>query len=219
VIRIWKKTVSLIAIVGVILFTVFNTELYPLLKSGDIETIIASFKGNIVNQLTFSLIIMVIQNSFTLIPLILVITLNYTLFGFVNGFIWSWVTSIIAAAIMFVGSRYYFQNWVVKKTDPKLLAKMEDNGLLFVFQARIFPFVPTSLINILGGVSSIKFKDFIIGTITGNFIFFFLLSLIPAGLMSGKTNDLILIIITLVLLAFVLLFRYKIKQKRKREVG
>jgi uncharacterized membrane protein YdjX (TVP38/TMEM64 family) len=161
---------------------------------------------------------MVIQNSFTIIPLIIIITINYALFGFFNGLIWSWFTSIIAAGIWFLGSRYFFNDWVRKKTNPELLSKMEQNGLLFVFQARIFPFVPTSLINILSGLSSIKFKHFMVGTIFGNFIFFFVLSLIPAGLMEGNMEQNILLGIALVLAGIVVFYRVKKKQKSRKQV-
>ncbi|WP_310194857.1 VTT domain-containing protein [Neobacillus niacini] len=162
---------------------------------------------------------MVIQNSFTIIPLIIIITLNYALFGFVNGLIWSWFTSIIAAGIWFFGSRYFFNDWVQKKSNPELLTKMEQNGLLFVFQARIIPFVPTSLINILSGLSSITFKHFIIGTMFGNLIFFFVLSLIPAGLMEGNMEQNILLGIAIILVGFVFFFRVKKKQKRRKQVN
>ncbi|MFP7296409.1 TVP38/TMEM64 family protein [Neobacillus niacini] len=162
---------------------------------------------------------MLIQNSFTIIPLIIIITINYALFGFLNGLIWSWLTSIIAAGIWFLCSRYFFNDWVQKKTNPELLSKLEQNGLLFVFQARIIPFVPTSLINILSGLSSITFKHFIIGTIFGNLIFFFVLTLIPAGLMEGSMELNILLGIALIFVGLFIFYRLKKKQKRSKQVN
>ncbi|MFB3168132.1 VTT domain-containing protein [Neobacillus sp. 179-C4.2 HS] len=178
-----------------------------------------SLKDTTFSKFFFTFIIMVIQNSFTIIPLIIIITINYALFGFFNGLLWSWVTSIIAAGIWFFGSRYFFNDWVQKKTNPELLSKMEQNGLLFVFQARIIPFVPTSLINILSGLSSIKFKHFLVGTMFGNLIFFFVLSLIPAGLMEGNMEQNILLGIVLVLVGLVVFYRIRKKQKTRKQVN
>src|SRR3954453_1845532 len=110
----------------------FQTDWFQVIKSGEFGLII---KENLFFTLIITLIIMIIQNTFTVIPLILVITVNYTLFGFVNGFLWSWFTSIVGAAITFMGSRYLFQDWVLKKANTELITKIEKNGLLFVFQA------------------------------------------------------------------------------------
>lgn len=203
----------------IIFIVVQNTETFRLLRNGDMDSIILSLKDTTFSKFFFTFIIMVIQNSFTIIPLIIIITINYALFGFVNGLIWSWFTSIIAAGIWFFGSRYFFNDWVQKKTNPELLSRMEQNGLLFVFQARIIPFVPTSLINILSGLSSITFKHFIIGTMFGNLIFFFVLTLIPAGVMEGNMEQNILLGLTLVLVGIVFFYRLKKKQKRRKQVN
>lgn len=218
-INIWKKIISFIGIILIIFLVIHNTETFRLLRNGDLDSIIRSLKDTTFSKFFFTFIIMVIQNSFTIIPLIIIITINYALFGFFNGLVWSWLTSIIAAGIWFFGSRYFFNDWVQKKTNPELLSKMEQNGLLFVFQARIIPFVPTSLINILSGLSSIKFKHFMIGTMFGNLIFFFVLSLIPAGLMEGNMEQNILLGIALVLVGVVVFYRIRKKQKTRKQVN
>jgi uncharacterized membrane protein YdjX (TVP38/TMEM64 family) len=219
VIEIWKKLFSFIGLIILILLVVHNTELFRLLRTGDLDSIIMSLKDTTFSKFFFTLIIMVIQNSFTIIPLIIIITINYALFGFFNGLIWSWFTSIIGAGIWFYGSRYFFNDWVQKKTNPEILSKMEKNGLLFVFQARIIPFVPTSLINILSGLSSITFKHFIFATMLGNLIFFFVLTLIPAGLMEGNMEQNILLGTGFVLVTIVLYIRLKVKKKRRKQVN
>jgi uncharacterized membrane protein YdjX (TVP38/TMEM64 family) len=219
VINIWRKIISFIGIILIIFLVIHNSETFRLLRIGDLDSIIMSLKDTTFSKFFFTFIIMVIQNSFTIIPLIIIITINYALFGFFNGLLWSWVTSIIAAGIWFFGSRYFFNDWVQKKTNPELLSKMEQNGLLFVFQARIIPFVPTSLINILSGLSSIKFKHFLVGTMFGNLIFFFVLSLIPAGLMEGNMEQNILLGIALVLVGLVVFYRFRKKQKTRKQVN
>lgn len=215
-INIWIKFISFICAVTAIIFIMFQTDWFQVIKSGEFGLIV---KENLFFTLAITLIVMIIQNTFTIIPLILVITVNYTLFGFVNGFLWSWFTSIISATIIFMGSRYLFQDWVLKKTNTELIAKIEKNGLLFVFQARIMPFIPTSLINILGGISSIHFKSFIIGTVFGNFIYFFVLSLIPAGLMISNLHDYIFAGIILISIILYIIYKKKWKKNKQNKVS
>ncbi|WP_338452370.1 VTT domain-containing protein [Niallia oryzisoli] len=191
----------------------FHAEWFQAIRNGDISE---NIQENLWITLLITLVFMIIQNTFTIIPLILVITVNYTLFGFFNGFLWSWLSSIIGAALMFFGSRYLFQDWVLPRIKKQFVEKIERKGFLFVFQARVMPFIPTSLINILGGISSIHFNSFIMATILGNFIYFFLLILIPAGLMNSQIND--FLIEAFVLLAVILFLLYKWK-KRKGEKG
>lgn len=126
-----------------------------MLKSGDIETITSLLGENIYYTLGITLIIMIIQNSFTIIPLILVISLNIALYGFYYGFLWSWITSIISSIIVFLGIRIGFQDWLLKKIKPEIVNIGEKHGFLYVLQARVIPFIPTSIINITAGLSAI----------------------------------------------------------------
>jgi uncharacterized membrane protein YdjX (TVP38/TMEM64 family) len=156
------------------------------------------------------LLIMIIQNSFTVIPLLLVITINITIFGFLKGFLWSWLTSILAAIIIFMTVRYLFSNYFSSKISSEQLEKIGNNGVSYVLIARVFPFIPTSLINIIGGLSTISLKKFIVGTAVGNFIYFFILALIPAGLLlSGINEYVIAAIIILLVAAFYILSKIK----------
>lgn len=200
----------LVALIVIILtYTLSQTEWFPSILSGDIHSIV---KENKYSMMLITLMIMVIQNTFTIIPLLLIISINYSLFGFINGFLWSWFTSIIGAALMFYGSRYLLQSWVINKVKDEWLKEIEANGFIFVFQGRIIPFIPTSLINIVSGISTIKFKSFINGTIIGNFLYFFILTLVPAGLMKAEWNE--SIIITILALSIIFYLYYRKKKKK-----
>lgn len=205
------KVIVFIGIAVLITYLVFQTEWFQMMTSGDLDAIVDK---NIWFILAITLLMMIIQNTFTVIPLILVISVNYVLFGFMIGFLWSWMTSIIGSAIIFFGTRYLFQGWVKRKVDLSLRSKIEKNGFKFVFQARIIPFIPTSLINILSGVSSIKFSSFIMATCLGNFLYFFLMMLIPSGLLNVQLNDYVLE--ASILLFILLIFFFTLKGRRKK---
>lgn len=185
--------------------------------NGDLEEIQPLLSENLVFVCLLTLVIMIIQNSFTVIPLILVITVNITLFGFLLGFLWSWLTSVIAAIVVFLFVRNIFQDRLIKKIKQDHILKIEENGFSYVFQGRVFPFIPTSFINLLAGLSSIRLKHFILGTLLGNFLYFFILSLIPAGLMSLNISNYVIGLIILIIFSIYYGIRFSNKRVKKRE--
>ncbi|MGF7050069.1 putative membrane protein YdjX (TVP38/TMEM64 family) [Paenibacillus sp. DS2015] len=188
----------------------------------DLNTIREMSDGNLYIALLITLVIMIIQNVFTIIPLILVISLNISLFGLFNGYLWSWITSVIGGVAVFLMSRYWFQDLLLKHLNPKYQkwSAVENKGYLFVFLGRIFPFAPTSLINILAGISTVSLGKFILGTITGNMIYFFILSLFVHGFFSIQfENNITIVLCVVILLLALILWRFKSKRSRKRGKG
>ena len=200
-------TGAILLVILIVLSFLRDSPIFNAVLDGNVRNVRTMLEGEMFYAYLFMLLIMVIQNSFTTIPLILVITINLALFGFVQGFLWSWFTSVAAAYIIFVCVRFIFKNKVIKRFNPEHIKKMEQNAFKYVFQARVFPFVPTSFINILAGLSSIHYKPFVLATAFGNFIYFFVLALIPAGLLSADINLYMLAI--LVIFIFGLYFVFK----------
>lgn len=216
-----KFLFAITLLVTFFLLFILNRDLFHLILEGDIDTIRSHFANNLLKAYVIMGIIMVIQNSFTIIPLILVITINITLFGIVYGFLWSWLTSIIAAVLVFISVRYLFKDRLLNRFRSENLTNIEKRGFAYVFHARIFPFVPTSLINILAGVTAIRFKHFLFGTMVGNFLFFIFLALIPAGILSIDLNEyeigMILFLCITLFLGIRRVYRHKTRSKHHLE--
>ncbi|RUT47433.1 TVP38/TMEM64 family protein [Paenibacillus anaericanus] len=205
----------------IVLIILFKSDGFSTLLQVDLNQIRKMSNGNLFLILLIMLGIMVVQNLFTIIPLILVISVNISLFGFVNGYLWSWVSSVIGGILAFLMARYWFQDLLLKHLNPKYQkwTKVENKGFLFVFLGRVFPFAPTSLINIAAGVSAVPLRPFIIGTITGNMIFFFAISLIVKGLWSVQLENNVLLILGAIIVLLVLIL-WRIRSKRiKRTRG
>ena len=190
----WKHFFATIAILLFVIYfdSITESEVFSAVMAGDIQSIRSFVSDSWLYAYGFMLFIMIIQNSFTIIPLILVITINIALFGFLKGFLWSWFSSVAAGVLIFLAVRYLFSDYTSGKVSSRQLSRIEERGFAYVFSARVMPFIPTSLINILGGLSSIGLKSFTIGTALGNFIYFFLLALVPAGIMSSGMNHYLL---------------------------
>lgn len=210
-----KLLLALLLLLLIPLFAALDRDLFHAVLNGEIYEIHTAVADNPIASYLLLLVLMIVQNTFTIIPLILIITLNFTLFGFVNGFIWGWICSIIAAMLIFICVRYIFQDRLLKRFKPELIKSVTEKGFSYVFKARIFPFVPTSLVNILAGLSSIQIKDFFWGTVVGNLLYFFILTLIPAGFFSVGMNKWVWGAVIILFILFFYFLKRKYKQKQK----
>jgi uncharacterized membrane protein YdjX (TVP38/TMEM64 family) len=164
------------------------------------------------------LVIMTLQNLFTFIPLILVITANIALFGFWKGYLYGCLCSSIGSTLIFLSIRYLFQDAFTSPKIQKVQNKIEKNGFLFVLSGRILPFMPTNLINISSALSSIKTTRFVLATTLGNMIYAFLLSSVSFSLLSAANhNRLFILPAVLVILIFVVIYRVNKKRHKKTE--
>lgn len=208
----WVKILSLAAFAG-LLYAVLHSDALRTLLHVDLKQIQSFAEVNTVWLLIAMLIIMIIQNVFTLIPLILVISSNITLFGFGYGFIWSWLTSVAGGVLVYFAARYWLKDLLTRLIRSRWKAeKMEKNSFAFVFIGRVFPFVPTSLINIASGASNVPLKHFVLGTLLGNMIYFFIMSLLAHGVIAADRASLI-IAGSVCIIGFIGYLFYKKKRK------
>ncbi|WP_223700873.1 TVP38/TMEM64 family protein [Sutcliffiella deserti] len=194
-------------IIVIALIFIFNMEWFTIMKSGDMEMIQKFLEKELPVTLFIMLLLMVIQNLFTLIPIIIIIMVNVVLFGFVNGYLWSVVSSIIGASFSFILYRYWFQSYLLRKANPSLIEKLEQNGFFFVFLMRLFPFAPSSIINTASGISSIKMSHFLLATTLGNMLYLGLLSAITIGLLSEEIQGYLIISLLLAFIPSYFLYR------------
>lgn len=192
-----------------LIYVVIQSEGFQLLLDGDIDSFQVYLNKNLPTALFFMLLVMIIQNTFTIIPLILLVTVNVVVFGFVLGFVWSYVTSVIGCLLVFIIARYWLRDLALRKMNDEIKEKIEKNGFLFVFISRIFPILPTSIINIAAAVSTISTKQYLLGTMSGNLLYIFALSLIPLGVMSEQFEHYLFIVLALLIVIGVILYRYK----------
>ncbi|MBM7705926.1 TVP38/TMEM64 family protein [Chryseomicrobium aureum] len=191
---------------------VIHFDLFRYLYERDIDRAQAYLTRNWASTLLLTFLIMLIQHTFTIFPLLLVISMNVLIYGLLPGFLWSWFASLLASAIVFYAVRYLVDDLVVRKIPKSITRSIEANSFLYVFQARIIPFIPTSLVNLAAGLSHVKFMPFILATAIGNFIFFFLLALVSEGLLEATTEQ-----FSLFGIAFAALLIYLVLMWRKRK--
>ncbi|GAA0380680.1 TVP38/TMEM64 family protein [Bacillus horti] len=184
----WKKwlisLLLLIVIGSVILFGGID-----LLFSNDIELFYEKIHGGIFFVLLLTLSLMIVQNLLTVFPVVILVLLNQWLFDFWLGFFWSWAGTVIGSIIVFMFSKNWFNSLIKNKRIQELFTRIRRHGIMAVFIARLIPIFPSNLINIASGLSGIGLREFFIGTIFGNMIFVFILSLIGTGFVEENNQQ------------------------------
>lgn len=93
------------------------------------------------------------------------------------GFIWgiwiggvfTFIAIVLGSIISFFFSRYLFKEYLQKILSPKALdwikSKTGNDGWKIVAFTRLNPIFPAALINYSFGLTSVSFKDFLLGTV------------------------------------------------------
>jgi uncharacterized membrane protein YdjX (TVP38/TMEM64 family) len=107
------------------------------------------------------------------------------IFGMWWGLLWSLAGSTLSAVFIFFLSRYILHDFVtnsLKGRYPSVDKMLEGRGWSFVLFLRMIPVLPFDLVSCFAGVSHIKFRDFLVGTLIGEVPGAFVLVMLGASL-------------------------------------
>jgi uncharacterized membrane protein YdjX (TVP38/TMEM64 family) len=125
------------------------------------------------------------------------------IFGPWLGTVWTTLGAIIAAAIAFAFTRTIGRETVQKRLAGRwqaMDAEVRRGGLFYMFAIRLIPIMPYGLVNFAAGLTSISFKDYVLGTTLGtvpSVLPFVLLG--SSGLKAIKTGDFLPLLLALCL--------------------
>lgn len=115
------------------------------------------------------------------------------IFGPWLGTLWTSIAAIIAAVVAFAFTRTAGRELVAQKLAGRwqaMDAEMQQGGLFYMFAIRLLPIIPYGLVNFAAGLTSISFRDYLLGTILGTvpgILPFVLLG--SSGLQALRTGD------------------------------
>ncbi|BAY79893.1 lipocalin (plasmid) [Nostoc linckia NIES-25] len=92
------------------------------------------------------------------------------IFGPWLGTIWTSLGAIVAAIIAFAFTRTVGRETVAKRLAGRWQAmdsEVRRGGLFYMFAIRLIPIMPYGLVNFAAGLTSITFKDYVLGTTLG----------------------------------------------------
>lgn len=92
------------------------------------------------------------------------------LFGVWWGTLWTTVAAIVAAVVPFAFTRTVGREYIARKLAGRweaIDAEMRQGGLFYMFAIRLLPLFPYGIVNFVAGLTSIRFRDYFMGTILG----------------------------------------------------
>ncbi|MEM9805806.1 MAG: TVP38/TMEM64 family protein [Cyanobacteria bacterium P01_D01_bin.56] len=126
------------------------------------------------------------------------------LFGPWWGSLWTTIGALVAAIVAFGFTRTVGRELVAKQLAgywQTIDAEIRNGGLFYMFSIRLLPVIPYGLVNFAAGLTSISWKDYVIGTALGTLpgvLPFVLLG--SSGLTLSQTGDLVPLVVALTLI-------------------
>ncbi|HCB1500164.1 TPA: TVP38/TMEM64 family protein [Klebsiella michiganensis] len=153
---------------GVNTFMQHSLAAFATLDQQAIERFIDSW-GPLAALVSFAL--MVLQAIVAPLPAFLITFANASLFGAFWGGVLSWVSSMTGAALCFFIARVLGREVVEKLTGKSVLQSMDGfftrYGKHTILICRLLPFVPFDPVSYAAGLTSIRFRHFMLATGVG----------------------------------------------------
>ncbi len=191
-------SVAIIVILAAIVYKVFKMDI----GIHEIKSYIDSF-GNfapIVYIIMFSLV------PLTLFPDSVLAIAGGLAFGLYKGYIYTAIGALIGGTISFYISRKLGRNIVKKLTKDKLdniEVMVNTKGFSIILLLRLIPLFPFDVISYGAGLTSVKYKDFIMATFLGTIPGILVFNNIGAQALNIGSNNFYISIALLILLIFI----------------
>ena len=152
----------------------FLPELFALLASGDIPATVEYIRSFGEGAIVFAFLLTLFTNALGFPPAVIFSTANVILFGIVPGLILSCVAETVGVTIAFVLMRFYFREAAEKAiAKSPFLAKVDQysgrKGFIIMLIGRMVPYLPSAVMNAVGALSSIRFRDYVFASLVGKF--------------------------------------------------
>ena len=124
------------------------------------------------------------------------------IFGAVWGTVWTSIAAILAAVLAFGFSRTIGRSFVAQKLAGKwesIDREMQQGGFFYMFAIRLLPLIPYGIVNFAAGLTSIKFRDYFLGTLLGTVPGILPFVMMGAGLTALKQGDVLPLLVGLAL--------------------
>lgn len=153
------------------------------------------------------------------LPLFVFVIANSLAYGLLKGFIYSWIGSVLGSLAVFLiirnlGDKKIFVKIKKNKSVLKITSWVEKHGFGPLFILLCFPFSPSSVINLVAGISKVSKLQYFLAVILGKSIMIFSIAYIGTSITEFAKNP---TRTTIVLVSIVLFWSFgKFLEKRMK---
>lgn len=161
--------------------------------------------------------IFAIRTIFIVFPYSIMVILSGSLFGPVEGFLYSMAAVFVSASLAFFASKLLGKNFIEKLIGYKsyqLDSKIEEHGFKLVLLMRISTIFPFDIMNYAAGMTKVSYKSFITATLLGILPETFSLNYLGVGLKKPFSLTFFLSVAMVVLTVVVPMAVKKINKKK-----
>ncbi|MFC4735707.1 TVP38/TMEM64 family protein [Bacillus daqingensis] len=208
------KWIYAAVITALFLLMYVQWDTISLLRNEELDEIIMMAEANRYYFLLLTIPLIIVQQLFTLFPVIVIIAVHFLLFPVPEAFFYSLTGTAAGSMLCFsvvheFGGRYYERFWRNNRSRfaraERLIQSYSFYGIVLL---RSLPFMPSNLISAAAAVSRISKRTYFFSTLVGNVSMVWMLSLLSAPVWIGNTDMFVFYLIGYVLFAagFVVLF-------------
>ncbi|WHY78927.1 TVP38/TMEM64 family protein [Neobacillus sp. WH10] len=169
------------------------------------------------------ILLIVLEAFLPFLPLFVFVMANANAFGLWLGFLYSWLGACMGALLVFSLLRKYGQKRLLSflPRHPKvrkLMDWVDRHGFGPLFLILCFPFTPSAIVNVVAGLSKIRFAQYMLAVCIGKMVMIFTISFIGYDLRSLITKPFRTVIVLLVI--FILWYvgkRIEIRMNKRTE--
>ncbi len=203
----------------------YVNQVASVLGSANVDAVVAFIRSYGAYAMAFSFALMVFQSVIAPLPAFLITFANAAIFGWWQGAILSWTSSMAGAALCFYLARALGRDTVEKYAGKGALASVEGYfekyGSRTILVCRLLPFVSFDAISYFAGLTPIKFWPFFIATGVGQLPATIIYSYV-GGMLTGGVKYFVtalLCIFSLGILVMIIRRIYMERQEKKKQAA
>ncbi|RYG72623.1 TVP38/TMEM64 family protein [Lentibacillus lipolyticus] len=147
------------------------------------------------------------------LPLVVFVFANAAAYGLWEGFILSWLGACAGSILVFLvirrlGDKRIFLTIRRNKRVQQVTSWVERHGFGPLFLLMCFPFSPSSVINVVSGLSKISMQQFILAVLMGKSVMIFSIAFIGSSIFEFAKNPVRTIVVGVCILLFWMFGKY-----------
>ena len=199
----------------------FVNSVFDMFASGDFAVVRDFISKYGTYAMIVSACLMIFQSIIAPLPAFLITFANANLFGWWQGAILSWASSMVGAAICFFIARILGRDVVEKLTSKTGLVQIDNffdkHGRMSILIARLLPFISFDIVSYAAGLTSMSFGGFLIATGIGQLPATIIYSYVGGMLTGGAQMFVTALLILFALSALIVLIRQLYIERQKKQ--